>query len=340
MKERQLIAYCMAKNLRKMTPEDAKMLDVIHVSFGLIKNGKIYIPYKAVSREIERIREMNPNMRFVLSVGGWAADGFSQAASGEAGRELLVRSGIELLKELKLDGIDIDWEYPCNDAAGIAASPEDKPNFTLLLQKFRQELDTVSADKTLSIAAGGEAFFLDGVEMEKAAQYLDYVQLMTYDLRGATRNITGHHSNLFSYDDISDASTDKAVQVFMEAGVPKEKLVIGAAFYGRQWRGVKDTSESHGLGQPAQTTGSTFYGFDQIEAMLQDFGQGYRKYRDEQARAAWLYNGDSFISYEDKLALEEKARYAAENSLYGIMYWEYGQDGNHMLTKVLYDSIK
>ncbi|NLL80082.1 MAG: chitinase [Clostridiales bacterium] len=340
MSERRLIAYCSTANLKQITKEDAERLHSIHVAFGVIQNGKIYISGENIFSELKRVRRLNPNIRLVLSVGGWGADGFSQAASNYETRRRLVQSGVELIHTLDLDGIDIDWEYPCCEIAGIHADAADKENYTLLLKQFREALDAFSSYKILSIAAGAESYFLESTRMDQAEQYLDYVQLMTYDFRGSMRTLTGHHANLCSYEDVSEASADRSVQIFCEAGVPRRKLVLGAAFYGRRWYGVKDSSEKHGLGCEAESAGSTFLGYGQIEAMLNDFGHAYRKYHDERAQAAWLYNGESFISYEDAHALELKAHYTRENGLYGLMYWEYGLDETHTLTKLLYDAIQ
>lgn len=336
----KLIGYCMADNLGQMTKADAEKLDVIHVAFGLIENGEVYLPFGDIREKLGWIRGMNPEVKLVLSIGGWGADGFSQAAAGEEGRRKLSGSAVKLLCEYELDGIDIDWEYPCSTMAGIHAAPADKENYTLLLEQLRKDLDEFAAYKTLSIAAGAEKYFLDGTNMSEAVRFLDYVQLMTYDFRGSMRKVTGHHANLYSYDDVSEASAESAVRLFEEAGVPTCKLVIGAAFYGRKWYGVQDPGERCGLGREAETTGATFLGYDKIEEILKDLGQGYRKYYDKKAQAVWAYNGKDFISYEDKGTLQKKARYTVEKGLYGLMYWEYGLDGSHVLSGELYNAMK
>ena len=68
------------------------------------------------------IREWNPAIKIVLSVGGWGADGFSEMAADDEKRATFVSALVDLLREKKLDGIDIDWEYPSNGGAGISES--------------------------------------------------------------------------------------------------------------------------------------------------------------------------------------------------------------------------
>lgn len=90
-----------------------------------------------------------------------------------------------------LDGIDIDWEYPCNDAAGIGADPRDKENFTALLATLREYL---GKDRIVSIAVGASQRCIADTQMDKVAEIVDYVQLMTYDMVDGTR--AGHHAAL------------------------------------------------------------------------------------------------------------------------------------------------
>ena len=52
------------------------------------------------------IRKSNPELKIVLSVGGWGADGFSQAARTKEGRERFAASALAIVKEYGLDGID------------------------------------------------------------------------------------------------------------------------------------------------------------------------------------------------------------------------------------------
>lgn len=90
---------------------------------------------------LAQIRGVNPGIKILLSVGGWGADGFSQGSRTAQNREKMAQSAAELVKEYGLDGIDIDWEYPCSSLAGIASDPGDKENFTLLLKAVREGLE-------------------------------------------------------------------------------------------------------------------------------------------------------------------------------------------------------
>lgn len=53
------------------------------------------------------------------------------------------------------------------------------------------------------------------------------------------------------------------------------------------------------------------------------------------AKAAYLYGGDTFITYEDKQALQAKVIYVKEKTLAGAMVWEYSHDAEDGIIKYL-----
>lgn len=58
------------------------------------------------------------------------------------------------------------------------------------------------------------------------------------------------------------------------------------------------------------------------------------------AKAAYLYDGDLFITYEDEQSLGHKVDYIREKGLGGIMIWEYGHDLDSDLLEALNDHIR
>ena len=240
---------------------------------------------------------MRKGIKLVLSIGGWEADGFSQAAATEEARKKWAASVVSLVENYGFDGIDIDWEYPCSDKAGIKASPADKDNFTLLLREMREQLDGFLNYKSLSIAAGALKSYLMDTNMKEVSELLDYVQLMTYDLCGGWDAVTGHHAALYPYK-AGAANSDEIIRLFAGAGVPMEKIVMGAAFYSREWRGAADENP----GSPVKGEApSRSYG--EIHTLCTNPSLGYKGYWDDRAKAAYLYNGDIFVSYENEAAL-------------------------------------
>ncbi|NWL89402.1 chitinase [Paenibacillus sp. 79R4] len=333
--------YAVDAHLPDITQEDLAKLTHLNIAFGQVVDQRISTAHLRNLGMLPKIKSQYPHLSILLSVGGWSAGGFSEAAATEAGRLQMADSAVRILTEYPLDGIDLDWEYPCYSEAGIASSPADKTNFTLLLKTMREALDAKGAEDgrhyMLTIAAGADQYYVDGTEMDQVQQYLDFVQLMTYDMRGGFQVLTGHHTNLYtSTGDLFRISTDASVNLFLRAGVPREKIVIGAAFYSRLWNQVPGRNQ--GLHQMAGTTGG--YGPD-YTALIKDYinKNGYTRYWDEEALAPYLFNGSSFISYEDEQSIGHKCTYVKENGLAGVMFWEYSCDNTHRLLDAMYRGL-
>ncbi len=227
--EFKIIGYVGDNTLASLRGEDALKLTHMNIAFGHVKNDEISIEHLKHLDQLKKLKAINPNLTILLSVGGWSAGGFSEAASTAAGRQKMAESAVRIVREHEaLDGIDLDWEYPCYGEAGIGASPDDKENFTYLLKEIREGLDAFKQETgkyaLLTIATGADQYYIDGTEMDKVEQYLDYVQLMTYDMRGGFQVLTGHHTNLYTpTGDLFRISVDQSVNLFIKAGVPPEK---------------------------------------------------------------------------------------------------------------------
>jgi len=334
----KLIGYVGNDHLEKMLEEDILALDGINIAFGVVREGKVFWEAEKRLAALKRIKEIKPEIKILLSVGGWGAGGFSDAAITEEGRKKFAESAKSLVIKAGLDGIDLDWEYPTVPAAGIDARPEDKETFTLLLQEIRDALDTIESDEhlLLTIAAGAGEYYIEGTEIEKVAAILDYVQIMTYDQASAYITFTGHHTNLYNYAK-SKASAKTYIDNFIEAGVPREKIVMGAAFYSRKWDGVVDAN--NGYRQEADTIGD--FGPDYGELAKNYINKnGYVRHWDDDAKAPYLFNGESYISYDDEESIGHKIDYLKAEGLYGIMYWEHKCDTTHTLTRMMAEKLK
>jgi chitinase len=157
---------------------------------------------------------------------------------------------------------------------------------------------------------------------------------MTYDMRGGFQILTGHHTNLYTpTGDLFRISVDASVRMFCGAGVPKEKIVIGAAFYSRMWNDVPD--RNRGLYQMTPRAGGYGPDFTRLASDYID-RNGYTRYWDEEAKAPFLFNGASFITYDDEESLRHKCDYVKNSGLAGIMFWEYGCDATHRLLEAVH----
>ncbi|OWA37977.1 chitinase [Saccharibacillus sp. O16] len=336
------VGYVGHADLPDLPAEDLRKLTHLNIAFAHVQDDAVVTEHLNNMTEIARLRREHPAIRILLSVGGWSAGGFSEAASSEAGRQRMAESALAAINRYDLDGVDLDWEYPCYGEAGIGASPDDREHFTQLLRTMREAFDTQSSAAgrhyLLTIAAGADRYYIDGTQMDQVQQYLDYVQLMTYDMRGGFQVLTGHHTNLYTPSgDLFRISVEESVSLFVKAGVPKHKIVIGAAFYSRMWKGVPDVN--HGLHQMAATSGGYGPEFTELDDSYID-QNGFYRYWDEQAKAPYLYDGGrhdggTFITYDDEESISCKCQYVIAEQLGGIMFWEYRCDRTGRLLEAI-----
>jgi len=315
--------YSGERDFTTLRKGDASRLTHVNIAFAVVKNGRGSVDHWTNSKEIKEFIKNKGHIKVVLSVGGWGAGGFSPAVATAEGRELLSQTLLDIVDGYGFDGIDLDWEYPCSDMAGIEASPDDKPNYTLWVQLLRQKL---GPDKLLTMAAGGSQFCCDSLEIEKLMNEMDFINLMTYDM--CPWDKVGYHTALFP-SDAGCPSSDRVVTMYEKAGVPRDRLVLGCGFYGRVYKDV-DGLSAPVSGAPSFLRG----GYPGIVERINKSGLQY----DEVAEAPYVYDAETreFITFDNPRSLAAKAKYAKETGLCGVMFWEYTHDDtNSSMLKAL-----
>lgn len=185
--------------------------------------------------KIPQLRKQNPNLKVLLSVGGWGARGFSGAAATKDTRAVFIQSAQEIIAKYGLDGIDLDWEYPVNGAWGLVESqPADRANFTALLTELRAAL---GHKKLLTIAVGANAESPKSwVDVKAIAPSLDYINLMTYDMAYGTQYFNSNLYDSTQWPTVAAAdkySADFVVSNYLAAGLKPSQMNLGIGFYGR-----------------------------------------------------------------------------------------------------------
>lgn len=312
----------------KYRDADAASIDQMFYSFALLRKGHVSVSHWKNIKTFQRYLRKHPQIQPILSIGGWGADGFSQAASTAETRAVFVADTLALLTQYGFTGVDIDWEYPGSSVAGIESRPADRENYTLLLQALREGLDTLTAQdgiaRRLCIALSGSPALIPTLECARIGAVVDQVNLMTYDLQ--LPEVASHHSALFASN--PDAlSADACVQAYLTAGIPAEKLMLGAAFYGHRWT----TTLAEPAYQPAREKDTLPY--TSIAKLLHKTPAA--AHFDAVAQAPYYADGKVFISYDDPQSIARKAAYCAQNALLGVFAWEYGGDTTGTLVVAL-----
>jgi chitinase len=293
-------------------------------------------------RRLLELKKINPSLRLLISIGGWAWSGnFSDAVLSDSSRAVFAASAVALVRRYSLDGIDIDWEYPGLRGATENFRPVDGHNYTLMFKALRNSLDSLQASSgratLLTTAVGAFPAFIGHTEMKEAQRYLDYVNLMTYDYSG--NGIAAHHAGLYlskKYRAVNSA--DSAVRIFIKAGVPASKLVLGLPFYGRVYQLAADAEKGLGDKMIAPLRG---YGYGLLKDSVFVTGT-FRLYKDRSAGVPYAFDPqtDRFITYDDAWSIRQKCRFALKEGLAGVMFWEYGSDPKGYLLDVVTSVVK
>ncbi|MCW8125318.1 chitinase C-terminal domain-containing protein [Microbulbifer halophilus] len=254
--------------------------------------------YNGHFNQLSKYKESHPDVKTLISVGGWAETGghfnehgdrvndggfytMTTNADGSInhqGIEAFADSAVDFIRTYGFDGVDIDYEYPTtmNDAGnpldfGIANPMRAHlmESYEELMRVLREKLDAAGEqDDThymLTIASPSSGYLLRGMETMQITQYLDYVNIMTYDLHGAWNEYVGHNSALFDngedpeleaanvystsqYGGIGYLNIDWAVKYFRGSMSPG-RINIGIPYYTRGWQDV--AGGSNGLGGSA-----------------------------------------------------------------------------------------
>jgi chitinase len=319
--KKAVIAYY-SGGLEALDSFSAKNMTHIIYCFGHLKGNKLHLGRQrdtALIQKMVAMKKVNKDLKVLLSLGGWGGCApCSDAFNSAAGRSEFVQSVKELTDYFKSDGIDLDWEYPTIEGyPGHKYQPADKQNFTDLVAELRKVL---GKKKVITFAAGGfQKFLEESVDWKNVMKYVDYVNLMTYDLVNGYSTVTGHHTGLYSTPSLKE-STDNCVSYLINYGVDPQKLIIGAAFYSRVWENVEPVN--NGLYQSGKFKHS--FGYDHFDERL----KGYTLYWDDVAKAPYAYNASEklFATFDDKRSIEAKSKYVLDKKLGGIMFWHLGHD--------------
>lgn len=296
--------------------------------FGSLHQNQFYIQSAMDSATIKRmvqLKSKNPGLKVVLSLGGWGGcKTCSDVFNTPEGRKEFAQSVKETSSYFKTDGIDLDWEYPAiKGFPGYRYRSEDRKNFTELLREIRQ----ANGDSfEISFAAGGFTTYIDSsIEWKEINRYINFINIMSYDLVHGYSTISGHHTPLFSTSEQKE-STDNAVQMLLKKGIEPEKLVIGAAFYGRFFQ-IEEGSNVD-LYKPCKF----LHGFsfkNSVDSLSSD--NGFKQRWDEEAKAPYAINTNRRIlaTFDNEKSVALKTKYALKNKLGGIMFWQLCDDQFH-----------
>ena len=313
-------------------------------AFATIDRGRCVVQPSAAAdfAALAELKRAHPKLRTLISIGGWGAGGFSDAALTPASREQFVGSCLDTFFTKyrgSFDGVDLDWEFPVSGGpTEIAHRPEDKRNMTLLSQEFRRQLGNRDSRFLLTAALPAGRLQTDGpydpaasFDIGALGKILDFINLMTYDMGTGFSAVSTFNAPMreVGQDPLGQPmrrwnNVTSAVEYYRQHGVPANRLVLGVPFYGRGFQ-VKQEGPNQGLYQPYDATFGVG-AWKNVKTLLTD--PAWKQYWHPVAQSPWLYNAAErkFASFENPASIGIRSKYAKQSGLLGSFMWELSDD--------------
>ncbi|KAJ2401895.1 hypothetical protein GGI23_001089 [Coemansia sp. RSA 2559] len=309
----------------------------------------------------------------IISIGGWTGSNlFSTILKNTATRAAFLKNIVTYIKTYKLDGVDIDWEYPGRegDTCNVYDADNDTNNFLSFLQALRAQLDSAygAGSKLLTLAVRVEPFDGAGGPIDNVAPFakvVDYINVMTYDIAGTWNPTSSPNSPLqYSPGQGPQFSIASAIDAWSSAGWPTDQMNLGIPFYGYAMTAkqnmLSDPSNMYVpissvapqgdqddqpyadpcAGGPAVYSGQWQWKHLRDQGLLpttKTAASPWVRTWDNATSTPWLFNPNTniFITYDDPESIQLKVNYAASKGLAGTMVWSMEMDHNDELLDVL-----
>ncbi|EIE91459.1 hypothetical protein G6F46_010811 [Rhizopus delemar] len=304
-----------------------------------------------------------------ISIAGWSGSIHMSTLVGSVSkRNTFVRNIVNMVKKYKLDGVNIDWEFPNSpdSIANAARNPNDTANLLIFIKLLRQKLDTTfpKAHKVITVAASVGPF-LD--ERGRSIRHfepdwvtnVDYFYLMSYEYNGNWNDVAGPNAALWGSS--HGWGVDTTVNLWYNAGIPKNKMHVGVTFYGKVLKTAQPITSTSGMyvkldghtqikgdkydesdADPCPNCKPSYTGEYQWRSIVAngilENKNGWTTYWDEQSQTPYAYHAGkhTFLSYDNTKSFEAKLNYVKSEGLAGFMIWSLEMDDSkHTLLNTL-----
>ncbi len=280
-----------------------KMCNVINYAFANI-NASGTLDFNTQTKFDSLYSRAKANgIKVFLSINGAHAD-FARACASPSSRLVFILDVMKKVRQLKLDGIDMDWEYP-------TAADGTHETFAAMMKQLSDSLHVdakyyLTAAITPGIYSGN---IRDGIKTE-LFNYVDFFNIMVYDDFSTTVPYRQHSPFSMAVTSLNYWLNTR--------GMPVQKCVMGIPIYGRP-SGITQSNTTLTYRSILLQGGSPLSDSAVVTA------GGFSNYT---------------IYYNGQPTVKKKAAYAKQVAN-GIMFWEFGQDANNdnSLIKAACDTI-
>lgn len=289
---------------------DPSLMTHMTYAFGIFNetNDSVVIPKPDKLKGMVGLKETNPNLKVLLGIGGYQKEGFSEMTSDSNKRKNFIQSCLDAMKNYGIDGFALDWEFPTTTAGGHTARPDDDVNYAIFVQELR---NAVGNDTWISIYSNNSAKWIDFASM---VPYLTCVEVSGYNL-----NMPPYHQcNLYPSKTCSYWSVSKSIATHVQAGIPREKILLGIPFFGR---GAEPF--------PSYLDCNKFDKYNENCQIIWD----------DAAKAPYYADSDGKLvcAFDNAESIAQKCRFVNDKGLKGVFYWNYDSDfEDHRLAKAVH----
>ncbi|KAF9923654.1 hypothetical protein FBU30_006269 [Linnemannia zychae] len=338
---------------RPYLPSSIPWSSLDYVMFAFVYFDDYYRLYPADASdedlyfEINRLK-MSTATRVMISIGGWSfthpehhhddrstKHRFKRMIQSSESRQVFIKSCIDFCLFYGFDGVDIDYEYP---------DYEDRIAVTALFREMRAAFESEASGLVLSLAGAAFQEGIQGFELGKVAAYTDFIMIMAYELYGPleSSNIVNIHTTLIQMpkENRGGHSVQGAIEMYLDYDVPRNKIVVGLALYGKTFvltntRNIRPGQATFKTrGDPTaciDTSGDIAYNelAPLIHPHTKDQASKVTPLWDNDAKAFYFVygnRGDNWVGYDDRPSIDLKLQMVTEQRLAGVMWWSLDQD--------------
>lgn len=342
---------------------------ITHINYAFAnveKNGTINRYNNVLLNELSQECKKN-NVSIFISVGGWSYSRyFSTMVSNSKYRNEFIKNIKNLIDNYKLDGVDIDWEYPGEQGCYLnnVDSINDANNLFILLERLKDKLK----HKKISMAVKVLTWIKNNKRIDNKIEYtkyLDWINIMDYDINGNWSITTGPNAPIEKGNTTVDVSSViDSVNTWKKLGFKNNQINIGIPFYGRSLIALDEPNDNqykpfiHEIPKGDNTDElindkcnnniKSYNGIWSYNLLVEELNNNNWIIKwDNKTKTPWLYkeiykvyNNKNitcwkYISYDNEKSIKNKIEYVKKQNLGGLMIWEITQDYNNTLLNAI-----
>ncbi|XP_055713443.1 chitinase-3-like protein 2 [Phlebotomus papatasi] len=321
---------------------DPHLCTHINVGFAGVVNNSLFLDdvLRETFVKVTALKKINQELKILVWTGGMDSGGFSEMVKDHASRKHFIQSVKSVLETYRLDGIDLDWEFP-------GGFDRQRQHFSQLLHEIRREYQREHRTYLLTVAVAAPRPIIDvAYDVGEINSYADFINVMTYDYHfyAPSTPFTGINAPLFPRENekglLGMLNINYTANYWLERGMDKDKIVIGLPTYGHSFR-LANPLNRH-IGSPSTANGATgvlgFTSYSEV-CWFQQNNIFVTTVYDNATCSPYTTAGTEWISYDDVVSLECKTKWVKDSDFGGVMIYSLNADDHGLYCRRQGDAL-